>query len=1085
MARKTFPAHRYPRIAPLTLITLVAVAVVAPPASAAPSPATRPPATSSPVVSGQARFEVLSPTLIRTEYAGDSAFLNAATFNALGRDGFTPTPFTARTSNGWLTIKTSALSLRYQVGSGAFTDRNLTVSLRSGRQPVTAAPWATQMPASCAIGTLCEAEALTLAGPAVARDHTGYTGQGFAAGFTVAGQSLSFVTEASSTADQRLDLRYANATGGDGNTVTRTLSVSVDFEQPQQVSLPPTGSWDTWALATATVHLTAGRHTVTVLRAVGDSGNVNLDSLAMVAPGAAFPSPTPPTSVPCPFDSLCEAEAGDLAGGAQLATDHSGYSGQGFLAKLERPGASTTIQLTGVPSAGRYQLQLRYANAAADRQPIQARTMSIQVGSSSPTTRTLAATSSWDSWRTVGLPVDLAAGANTVVLGCPEVTSCYVNLDTVAVTGPAAPLRAPHAALGGYRRSLDGVNGSAVTTPGLLYTDGWSLLNDTASAVYDPANRVVTPRPTHGNTPYQDGYVFGYGQDYQRGLRDLATLTGPSTLLPRWAYGVWYSEYYDRTAADFQNTIVPRFRAEGIPLDVLVVDTDFKASNLWNGWSIDPDKFPDPTGFNDWAHQQGLRTTFNVHPSIMESDPRFGQAQLTARGKLTKGACSAGAGACYVFDFGDPDQLAAYLELHTPMERQGVDFWWLDWCCDQSWSSQSGVTADAWINQQYAVNSAARLGRGFAFSRAFGSLQAGGYSGQAAVSTGPWADKRTTLHFTGDVISSWESLRYEVGYTPGESVATGLAAVSHDIGGHTGGTQLPGAEPGTTKLPDDLYARWVQLGTFQPIDRLHSNHSDRLPWQYGTEAAASATKFLNLRERLLPYTYTLARQASVTGTPIVQPLYLTYPDQQEAYANAGSEYLYGPDVLVAPAVDPGSTATTSVWFPPGSSWTDYFTGRTYQGGTTQQITTGLDTMPVFLRSGGVMVTRTGDVTGDEHNPLTAATVTVAEGENGTWSLFEDDGSTADAKLSTSTKITYTGSGCEHQVTIDPARGGFAGQIDRRTWTVSFANATAPSRVLVNGHRLASTAWSWHATTRTVTVHAPAQPTNRPLVVSYR
>ena len=84
-------------------------------------------------------------------------------------------------------------------------------------------------------------------------------------------------------------------------------------------------------------------------------------------------------------------------------------------------------------------------------------------------------------------------------------------------------------------------------------------------------------------------------------------------------------------------------------------------------------------------------------------------------------------------------------------------------------------------------------------------------------------------------------LQAQVGYTPGESAATGLAAISHDIGGHTGGETFPGAEPGSTKLADDLYARWVQLGTFQPIDRLHSNHSDRLPWQYGEAANASAT----------------------------------------------------------------------------------------------------------------------------------------------------------------------------------------------------------------------------------------------------
>ena len=205
-------------------------------------------------------------------------------------------------------------------------------------------------------------------------------------------------------------------------------------------------------------------------------------------------------------------------------------------------------------------------------------------------------------------------------------------------------------------------------------------------------------------------------------------------------------------------------------------------------------------------------------------------------------------------------------------------------------------------------------------------------------------------HFTGDTTSTWQTLAFEVGYTPGESAATGLSAISHDIGGfNNDGTQAKGAEAGSTKLADDLYARWVQLGTFQPIDRLHGNHSDRLPWQYGPAANASAKKFLNLREKLLPYTYRTASESTRTGTPIVRPLYLAYPNEQEAYATAGAEYLYGPDYLVAPVTTPGTSATTTVWFPPGSTWKDYFTGLVYRGGTTARITTTLDTMPVFVR----------------------------------------------------------------------------------------------------------------------------------------
>jgi hypothetical protein len=1034
------------------------------------------PRTAQVVTAGQARFEVLSPTLIRTEYAGDSAFVDAATFNAVGRDGFTRTPYTTTTRDGWLTIQTSAVRLRYQLGSGAFSDDNLTVELRTGDQTVTARPWAGKLTPSCAFGTTCEAEDMQLSGPGVASDHRGYTGGGFAAGFVSTGDSLAFRTETPAAGDYQLDLRYANGTGGDGQHTARTLTVRVDGGDARTVSLPATADWDTWALATVPVTMSAGQHQVTVERAATDSGNVNIDSLALLPPGAAYPQPVPPPPAPCAFGVICEAEQGSAAGGAHSADDHDGYSGKGFLAGLEKAGASGTLTVSGVPADGSYDLQVRYADALA-----QPSTVAVRAGDAAPADVTLAPTSSWNSWRTVALPVRLRAGTDTVTLGCVDSTNCHVNLDTVAISAPHSPLLAPHAALGGYRRGLDGVDATAVTNPGILYQDGWSLLDDTASALYDPRTEVVTPRPAHGAQAYQDGYVFAYGQDYARALRELSQLTGPSLLLPRWAYGVWYSEYYDRTAADFQQTIVPRFRSEHVPLDMLVVDTDFKTPNKWNGWEIDPARFPDPAAFFRWAHDEGLHTALNIHPSILASDPQFPAAQATAKGKLKPGSCGGGGSDCYVFDFGDPDQLQAYFDLHRPMEQQGNDLWWLDWCCDGSSSSVAGVTPDSWINQQYADDAAKTAGRGFAFSRAYGSLQAGGYSSPTAVPTGPWADKRTTLHFTGDTVSDWATLGFEVGYTPGESAATGLASVSHDIGGHTNGLQEPGSEPGSTKLPDDLYARWVQFGAFQPIDRLHSNHSDRLPWQYGAAAAASATKFLNLREDLVPYTYTLAQQAGTTGLPIVRPLYLQYPGEQEAYAQAGGEYLYGPDVLVAPVTTPGTTATTSVWFPPGSDWTDYFTGKTYHGGSTAQITTGWDSMPVFLRSGGILVTRSGDVTGDEGHPLTDVTATVSEGHNGSFTLYEDDGTSAAAKSATTT-MSYTEDARSATLAIDAVHGNYPGRPAQRTWTVRFTGAAPPVAVLVNGRPSAAGTWTWDPATKTVTVRTPAQPAARPLTV---
>ncbi|MFD0327356.1 TIM-barrel domain-containing protein [Streptacidiphilus monticola] len=323
-----------------------------------------------------------------------------------------------------------------------------------------------------------------------------------------------------------------------------------------------------------------------------------------------------------------------------------------------------------------------------------------------------------------------------------------------------------------------------------------------------------------------------------------------------------------------------------------------------------------------------------------------------------------------------------------------------------------------------------------------------------------------------------------------------MAAITHDIGGHNDTTGLTGSETYTDgsgthtthRLPDDLYARWVQFGAFQPIDRLHSNHSDRLPWQYGAQARRSADRFLNLRENLVPYTYSLAEEANRTGVPIVRPTYLEYPDEPQAYATAGSEYFYGSAVLVAPVTTPGTTATTSVWFPPGQ-WTDYFTGKTYQGGTTQDITTDLNTMPVFVKAGGILPTRTGNVSSSDKAPLDALTLTIASGAPGSYSLYEDDGTAAAAQHkghSATTTVRYKQSGPLHIISIGPVRGSFPGQVQSRQWTLTLLGTSrAPAKVTALGAQLNPSDYRWDCATGILTITLPRLTTDRPITVAYR
>ncbi len=92
-------------------------------------------------------------------------------------------------------------------------------------------------------------------------------------------------------------------------------------------------------------------------------------------------------------------------------------------------------------------------------------------------------------------------------------------------------------------------------------------------------------------------------------------------------------------------------------------DTDFKTPNQWNGWQIDPSKFPDRRRSSGGYARRGYTAVSTSTRAFSPSDPQFERAQQIAKGKLSRGACSGGGADCYVFDFGDPDQLAAYLGL--------------------------------------------------------------------------------------------------------------------------------------------------------------------------------------------------------------------------------------------------------------------------------------------------------------------------------------------------------------------------------------------------------------------------------------
>ena len=682
--------------------------------------------------------------------------------------------------------------------------------------------------------------------------------------------------------------------------------------------------------------------------------------------------------------------------------------------------------------------------------------------------------------------------------------------DRRVVAGPSWEPDSNPAPLGGWRRSLDYEAGSPIDLhQGILSRDGWALLNDSTDVLLTDDAPGFTPRPDHGGT-YQDGYLFGYGHDYAQGLADLRLLTGPTPLLPRSAFGVWFSHWWPYTS-DSIKALVQDFRDHDVPLDTFSVDTDFKrmankpgcvvfnsgtgappdAPCSWNGWEWEDSAFPDPEAFLAWAHDAGLQVSLNVHPSINATDPKFDETNAAAGGLPEDLACrplQADPNPCHVFDWTDPAHLQAYFDLHAPFEEQGADLWWLDWCCDGSSADAPGLTADTWINRLYAERSRARGSRWPAFSRIGASLQEGWDGIGAAGGAGALAEHTSTIHFTGDTCGPAEMLAATAAFTAAEA-SIGMSYVSHDIGSFHGDNTnpcdadqfLPIPLHHSPHLPDDLYVRWVQLGTFQPLDRLHSQHGDRLPWQYSDEAERIATEFLRLREALGPYLYSLAREAHDTGLTMVRPLYLAWPEHDQAYAHP-AQFLLGDDLLVATVDQLGETARTEVWIPPGS-WTDWFTGEVVQGPATVVREVPLDRYPVFIRAGGVIPTQpVGPFT--PPGPPPALTLTVAAGGDGQLDLYDDAGEGLgylDGAFTRTPVATRTSaSGCT-AVTLGPAVGAFPGAPTTRDWTVEVRGVAPPTAVRVDGNAIGvageGPTWSHDPDTQVLRVSLPDTPTD--------
>jgi len=618
----------------------------------------------------------------------------------------------------------------------------------------------------------------------------------------------------------------------------------------------------------------------------------------------------------------------------------------------------------------------------------------------------------------------------------------------------------------GTQRTLDGDIGDTHRVSlekGLLSRDGWAILDESPGTQRGdgsrsfPFDNEVDGIPWVG-TPLDakaiDWYFFGYGHRYKDALGDYVRIAGRQPLPPKYMFGYWYSKYQRYSQSDIQQ-LVRDMENNDVPHDVLMIDCDWH-QNSWTGWTWNRSLFPNPTSLLNWLHTHNTKTALNLHPAdgIGSSDDNF--AKIRNDMGLDASVTTV------PWQLEDSTFYRTFFKnLMRVREKQGVDFWWLDWQQDLTSSYIAGLGQTFWLNHVFyndmRLNRTDR--RPVIFHR-----------------WGGMGSHRYPIGFSGDTFATFGTLQFESYFT-----AT-AANVCFGYWGHDGGGYL---QPNNISTDPELVLRWMQFCVFQPIFRTHGSSqsgSERRIWKFSN--LDLQREAFQLRYTLVPYIYTAARQAYDTGVSICRPLYYEWPEENKAYS-VEDEYMFGNDILVSPISTPTFSDNTSerkTWLPEGL-WYDVCRNRMLQGGCTITDQYALNEIPYFIRPGSIIPC---------NPPLShlkaepsSLVLWVIPGADGQGSLYEDQGDSEAYKEGeyATTFFTQTHSEGGTTLAIKPREGSYEGMLQERAWQVVFFSVEEPSGVFVNGDE--SGDWTYDEDLRRLTVNVPTRACSEATIIQIK
>lgn len=470
-------------------------------------------------------------------------------------------------------------------------------------------------------------------------------------------------------------------------------------------------------------------------------------------------------------------------------------------------------------------------------------------------------------------------------------------------------------------------------------------------------------------------YYFIAGPDPKRILSTYTQLTGRMQMPPLWALGYQQCRwsYYPEARV---REIAQGFRSRKIPCDALYLDIDYMDGYRVFTW--DRARFPDPRRLIGNLDAQGFKVIPIVDPGV-KADPNYAVAR---EGLARKAFATWPDGTpyrgevwpswAYFPDFTSPDARKWWAANVDTLLDVGVKGIWNDMNEPAVW----GKTVPDVV--RFADGDHRKIHNVFALGMARATHEAAWKERPFILTRAGFAGvQRYAAVWTGDNVSNEAHLRMAC-TMPQSMGLSGLPFVGSDVGGFDGSPSPA------------LYVRWMQLGAFTPFFRGHSMKGtpSKEPWALGEDAEALCRQAIEMRYRLLPYLYTVFREAAETGVPIMRPMFLEFPNDPACYErDAQTQFMLGDALLVAPVLSEHERARRL--YLPAGRWLD-LDGGAVKGGRWITVDAPLDRIPVFQREGTVVPTR--DVQQYVGEKPTREIALHAFGDRARGVIYDDDGS---------------------------------------------------------------------------------------------